>query len=138
MRVTDPGLIVIEDYEALAAAHAAAAAAGASVHLRLEPLDEVELAQAELAQTALPCVVGSVHAELALPTRAVAKCHRAERQAIVKGAGADAAATTQTVGVIESGRRRRQRRRWGRSRSRKVVGGGLGSRRSVGSIAYIC
>jgi hypothetical protein len=47
LRVTDPGLIVIEDSEALAAAHAAAAAAGASVHVRREPRDEVELAEAQ-------------------------------------------------------------------------------------------
>ena len=52
--VTDPALIVIEDPEALATAVAAVAVAGASADVRLVLRDEVPLAEAEAAQTALP------------------------------------------------------------------------------------
>ena len=69
----------MEDPEALAAAIAAVALAGAPVDVRLVLRDEVPLAEAEVAQAALPWIVPWPHAELALPARAVAKCHRAGR-----------------------------------------------------------
>ena len=78
--MTDPGLIVKENTEALTAAVAAVAVAVASVDVRLVLWDEVPLAEAEVAQTALLCCVILVDAILALPARAVAKCHRAGRQ----------------------------------------------------------
>ena len=55
--VTNPELIVIEDPGALAAAVAAVAVAGASVDVRLVLRDVVPLAEAEVAQTALPWIV---------------------------------------------------------------------------------
>ena len=119
--VTDPGLIVIiEDPEALAAAVAAVAVAGSSADVRLVLRDEVPLAEAEVAQTALPWIVTWVNAVLALPARAVAKCHRAGRQQARHAPDADAAATTQIA--IDSGRketRRRRRRRRSRSQRRR-------------------
>ena len=120
--VTDPGLIVIEDAEALAAAVAAVAVAGASVDVRLVLRDEVPLAEAEVAQTALLWFVTWVNAVLALPARAVAKCHRAGRQQARHASDADATATTQLA--IDTGRketRRCRRRRWRRRRRRSRV-----------------
>ena len=101
--VTDPGLIVIEDAEALTAAVAAVAVAGASVGVRLMLRDEIKLGEAEVAQTALRCFVTRVHAVLALPARAVAKCHCAGRQQARHASDADVTATTMLA--IDTGRK---------------------------------
>ena len=55
--MADPGLIVIEYTETFAATVATVALARASVDVRVVLWDEVPLAIAEVAQTALACVV---------------------------------------------------------------------------------
>ena len=106
--VPDPGLIVIENTETLAATVATVALAGASVDVRVVLLYVVPLAEAEVAQTALSWIVHWIHGDLAMSTRAVA----------TKIVTADATAMSQIT--IDTGRihRRtiRQRRRWCRCR----------------------
>ena len=72
--VIDPCFVVVENAEAFTATAATSAIAVASIYVSVVLRNVNEVAIAEVAHTALRCLVTGIYAILAMSTRAVAKC----------------------------------------------------------------